>query len=193
MQFKSTLLAAALSASVAANFVIVTIPTPNFTNLNVRAYFPHTPQFPSNARTQFQSQINDIKSQVASRVSQLTASVPSSEIAAAASAQTALMKFVATAPSSLSIPAKVTEIGSFETFTSTPAWFTALPSDLKSYYEGTNSKVQSVVDQAVGVSAAPSSATSAPGSHSTGAASNERIVQYLGVGAAAGLAGVFAL
>jgi hypothetical protein len=40
MQFKSTLVVAALSASVAANFVIVTIPTPNFTNLNVRIYPP---------------------------------------------------------------------------------------------------------------------------------------------------------
>jgi hypothetical protein len=40
MQFKSTLVVAALSASVAANFVIVTIPTPNFTNLNVRIYSP---------------------------------------------------------------------------------------------------------------------------------------------------------
>jgi hypothetical protein len=103
------------------------------------------------------------------------------------------MKFVATAPSSLSIPAKVTEIGSLETFTSTPAWFSALPSDLKSYYEGTNAKVQSVVNQAVGVSAAPSSATSAAGAQKTGAANSDKIVQYLGVGAAAGLAGVFAL
>jgi hypothetical protein len=100
------------------------------------------------------------------------------------------MKFVATAPSSLSIPSGVTEIGAFQTFTSTPAWYTALPSDLKAYYDGNNAKVQSVVDE---VAANGKSATSASGPKSTGAASNEKVVQYLGVGAAAAMAGVFAL
>jgi hypothetical protein len=49
MQFKSTLVVAALSASAAANFVIVTIPTPNFTNLNVRIHSnPSLTQCPPN-------------------------------------------------------------------------------------------------------------------------------------------------
>jgi hypothetical protein len=100
------------------------------------------------------------------------------------------MKFVATAPSSLSIPSDVTEIGKFQTFTSTPAWYTALPSDLKAYYDGNNAKVQSVVDE---VAANGKSATSAAAPKSTGAASNEKVVQYMGVGAAAAMAGVFVL
>jgi hypothetical protein len=100
------------------------------------------------------------------------------------------MKFVATAPSSLSIPAKVTEIGAFETFSTTPAWFTALPTDLKQYYESQNAKVQSVVDDAVGKG---SSSLSAAAPKSTGAAGSEKVVKYMGVGAAAAMAGVFAL
>jgi hypothetical protein len=48
------------------------------------------------------------------------------------------------------------------------------------------------VDQAVGVSASPSRASAASPSN-TGAANSDKLVQYMGVGAAAAVAGVFAL
>jgi hypothetical protein len=148
--------------------------------------------YPSAHVPQIASQVNDIESKIASRIDALTASIPSSELSRAASAQTALAKFVATAPSSLSIPDKVTEVGALETFKTTPAWFSALPTDLKSYYESANARVQSVVDQAAGVT--PSSVTpSAAAPSNTGAANSDKLVQYMGVGAAAALAGVFAL
>jgi hypothetical protein len=115
------------------------------------------------------------------------------------SAQTALANFVATAPSSYSIPAKVTDIGAFETFSTTPAWYTALPSDLKAYYDGNNAKAQSVINEALGkttsMGAAGASGTGAAGAKSTGAAAlgTEKVVGYVGVGVAAAMAGVFAL
>jgi hypothetical protein len=142
-----------------------------------------------------QSQLNSFTSAAASRFAQLTASIPSSELSRGASAQQALASFVATAPSSLSIPAKVTEIGALETLTSTPAWFTALPSDVKSYYESQNARAQSVVNELAG--AQPSSASraaSAAGPSSTGAAAgSEKVIKYMGVAGAAAVAGVFAL
>jgi|TARA_R110002003_G_scaffold107_6_gene8999 hypothetical protein len=86
----------------------------------------------------------------------------------------------------------VTQIGAIETFTTgAPSWYSALPSDLKSYYDQNNARVQSVVNEAFAVSS--SASNTAAGSKSTGAASNEKIVQYVGVGAAAAFAGVFAL
>jgi hypothetical protein len=140
---------------------------------------------------QWQSQASVRTAAAASRFADLTKSLPASELSRGASAQQALNSFLATA-SLTGVPAKVTELGALETLTSTPAWFSQLPSDLKSYYESQNARVQSVVNEVVG--GKPSSAVSAAsGPSSTGAASQEKIVQYLGAGAAAAMAGVFAL
>jgi hypothetical protein len=118
------------------------------------------------------------------------------------------------ATASYSIPSDVADIGALETFTTAPAWYTALPSDLKSYYDSKNAVVQSVVNVAVNGENAGGSTTVAPsgsaggaakssgsaqasgtgaGTQSTGAASPERMVQYVGAGAAAVFAGVLAL
>ncbi|KAF1914563.1 hypothetical protein BDU57DRAFT_519624 [Ampelomyces quisqualis] len=177
MQIKSVLVSAALSATVASNFVIVTVPSLDVDIFNI------------------QSQFNSIKSNAASRIADLTASLPTSELSRGASAQQALNSFVATAPSSLSIPARVTDIGAIETLTSTPAWFSALPSDLRSYYESQNAKVQSVVNDAAGAQASSASRSGgAAGPQSTGAAAgSEKVVKYMGVAGAAAVAGVFAL
>ncbi|KAH7406843.1 hypothetical protein DE146DRAFT_630123 [Phaeosphaeria sp. MPI-PUGE-AT-0046c] len=173
MQLKSIVVAAALSASVAANFVIVTIPDINIDFFNAK------------------SQFNSLTAAAASRYAQVTASLPTSEISRAASAQLALNSFLATA-SLKDVPAKVTEIGAFETITNTPAWFSQLPSNLKSYYESQNAQAQSIVNEVAG-NKASSAVSAAAGPKSTGAASHDKVVQYMGVGAAAAMAGVFAL
>lgn len=173
MQLKSIIVAAALSASVSANFVIVTRPDINVDIFNI------------------QSQYNSITAAAASRIAQLTASVPASAISRGASAQQALNSFLATA-SLRDVPAKVTEIGAIETITSTPAWFSQLPTDLKSYYESQNAQVQSIVNEVAG-NKASSAVSAASGPKSTGAASQDKVVKYMGVGAAAAMAGVFAL
>lgn len=90
------------------------------------------------------------------------------------------------------MPSKVTEVGAIETLNSTPAWFSQLPSDVKSYYESQNARVQSVVNEVVGGKAS-SAVSAASGPSSTGAASHDKIAHYLGAGAAAAMAGVFAL
>ncbi|KAH7066769.1 hypothetical protein BKA63DRAFT_495669 [Paraphoma chrysanthemicola] len=172
MQLKFTLLAAALSASVASEFVIVTIPRPQIDIFNI------------------QSQISSLQNFVTSRIGQLTASLPASEISRAASAQQALASFVATA--TYDIPDKVTQIGAIETFTSgVPSWYSALPSDLKSYYDQNNARVQSVVNEAFAVSSSPTGTAGA--ARSTGVAQREKVVQYVGVAGAAAFAGVMAL
>lgn len=134
-----------------------------------------------------------------SELGQLTASIGPSGISKAASVHTALASFVATA--SYSIPSEVTKLGALETFTTVPAWYSALPSDVKSYYDANNARVQSLVDQAVLGSAANATSTSkiATGtaavttkSTATGAAS-EKIVGLVGAGFAAAFAGVMAL
>jgi hypothetical protein len=127
-----------------------------------------------------------------------------SALSAAVSANQALASFVATA--SYDIPSGVTELGALETFSTTPAWYSALPSDLKSYYDKYNSEVQRLVNQAIlgengtvasttGASASGSGATSASGTAGateTGAAMGN-VVAMLGAGAAAAFAGVMAL
>lgn len=89
------------------------------------------------------------------------------------------------------MPPEITKIGGFTTLSATPAWFSGLPSDLRSYYDSQNSRVQSVVDSIMGGS---QSATRTGGeTKSTAAASQERVVGILGVAGAAAMAGVFAL
>jgi hypothetical protein len=193
MQFK-LLLASALASSAAADFVIYTIPIPNLDLGNVRP--PSHPLSASprttNTPQQIQSGIASFSNAIISRVGQLTQSPPASELSAAVSANSALQKFVATA--SVSVPAQVTELGKYERFTETPAWYSALPSDLRAYYEGNNAKVQSVINEAAGRAsnnAGPSQTGTAAGAKDTGAASAEKVKAYMGVGAAA-VFGVFA-
>lgn len=90
----------------------------------------------------------------------------------------------------------MTQIAALETFTTTPAWYSALPSDLKSYYDERNAQAQSVVNQVIGVTESASatpSGTAAGSANPTGAANVDKAAQYVGVGAAALFAGVFAL
>ncbi|KAL5116133.1 hypothetical protein ACEQ8H_006030 [Pleosporales sp. CAS-2024a] len=172
MQLQSALIALALSATATSEFFIVTRPAFHF-----------------DLSGNIQSEINALSSEAASRLASLTASLPSSDLSRASSAHTALVAFVATAAPSLSVPTDITSVAAFTTFSATPAWFTALPSDLQSYYNANNAKVQSVINGLQ--SATGTDATAGP--KSTGAASRERVVRYVGVGAAAAMAGVFAL
>ncbi|KAF2828155.1 hypothetical protein CC86DRAFT_465901 [Ophiobolus disseminans] len=176
MQLKYTVLAAALSAIAAADFVIVT--RPSIQNIDL---------------SNIQSQVSSLLSVASSRIGDLTKSLPSSEIARASSANSALRNFVSTA--SLSVPAKVTELGQFEILTATPSWYSALPSDLKSYYDANNAKAQGIANEVAGITssaAGPSQTGTAAGAKSTGAASAEKVKAYMGVGAAAAF-GVFVL
>jgi len=184
MQFKNiALLATALTAGVSADFVVISVPTPSSINLGIL-------QNPA-------SYINSLQDYVTRNLASLTADA--SAVSRAASAKTALESFVKTA--TVSVPTGITGLGSLETFTSVPAWYSALPSDLKSYYDSKNSQIQNLVNQAVlgtaasgpsGASAAPSR-TGGSGSQSTGAAASDKTVQYIGAGMVAAFAGVLAL
>lgn len=107
----------------------------------------------------------------------------------------ALRSFASTA--TYNIPAKVTEVGSLETFTTVPEWYSALPSDVKSYYDKSNKQVESVIMQAAGVSqttgasASAASGTAGPKATQTGGAA--RVVAAVGAGVAAAVVGVVAL
>ncbi|KAH4091097.1 hypothetical protein HBH46_187470 [Parastagonospora nodorum] len=173
MQIKNALVVAALSATVASEFAVVTRPSVNI-----------------NFGDSIQSQIAALRSEVAAAIASITASAPAAELSRAASAHSALIQFVATA--SVSVPPEVTKIGGFTTLSATPAWFSGLPSDLRSYYDQQNSKVQSVVDSIAG-GAQSASRTGGQAPKSTAAASQERVVGILGVAGAAAMAGVFAL
>lgn len=94
----------------------------------------------------------------------------------------------------------MTKIGALETFTTVPAWYSALPSDLKSYYDANNARVQSLVNEAINGANATTTGASAAGSatgtgarpQSTGAAPSS-VVKALGAGVAAAFVGVMAL
>lgn len=132
-----------------------------------------------------------------------------SQVSQANSARNALASFVATA--TYDIPKEVTQLSALETFTSIPAWYSALPSDVKSYvntdvenveacadrwnryYDANNARVQSLVNEAVlgaGASGSPAATGSKP--QSTGAAPSG-VVQLMGAGVAAAFVGVMAL
>jgi len=192
MQLKYTVLAAALSASVAADFVIYTIPIPRLDG-DVRPSHPSKLPTASLTPTQIASALASFSSAAESRVADLTKSVPTSQVAQAISANSALRNFVSTA--SISVPPQVTEIGKYERFSTTPSWYSALPSDLRSYYDGNNARVQSVINEVAGrtpSSAGPSQTGTAAGAQGTGAAGTEKVGRYMGVGAAAAF-GVFVL
>jgi hypothetical protein len=179
MQLKSALIVTALSACAAADFVVVTArPTP--TNLNDLLNLP--------------SYIASLGSEVTQALASVTANP--SAISEAAKMNAALRSFAATA--SYDIPAKVTEIGSFETFTTVPEWYSALPSDIKSYHDKNNKMVESVLLAAAG--GTPTSSTSGSGSaaasgdaaKATQTAGASRVGAAVGVVAAA-IVGVAAL
>lgn len=90
----------------------------------------------------------------------------------------------------------MTEVGALERFTTTPAWYSALPSDLRAYFDGNNVKAQSLVNDVLGKttgSVTGGATGTAAGTRSTGVATPEKVVQYMGAGVAAAMAGVFAL
>lgn len=182
MQLKNlALLTAALSTTATAEFVIITnIPTPTaIPDLsNLRSY------------------ISSLENFVTSKIGDLTKSLSPSQVSQANSARTALANFVATA--TYDIPKEVTQLSALETYTTIPSWYSALPSDVKSYYDQNNARVQSLVNEAIlGTSAAGSAAAgsaAATGSkpQSTGAAPSG-VVQMVGAGVAAAFVGVMAL
>jgi hypothetical protein len=174
---KLTLLAPTLLATLAtADFVIVTIPLPAVNPFN-----------------NFGSQVASFSSAILSRVNDLTASLPASELARGISANSALQQFVKTA--SVSVDPKVTQLGAFERLSETPTWYTVLPSDLRAYYDGNNAKVQSAINEVAGRTPSmtgPSQTGSAAGAKGTGSANAEKVMGYMGVGAAAAF-GAFVL
>ena len=91
-------------------------------------------------------------------------------------------------------------MGALETFATTPAWYTALPSDVKAYYDKFNKGVQDLVDQAIlgETKNATSSGASATGATSTGQPKEtggaiQSTVGLMGAGIAVAFAGVIAL
>lgn len=121
----------------------------------------------------------------------------------ASSARAGLASFVATA--SFSIPPQVTQLTAVETFSATPAWYSALPSDVKAYYDKFNQEVQGLIDQAIlgtsaaatpasGATAKPTGASAGAKPTETGAAAILRSpVGAMGAGIVAAFAGVMAL
>lgn len=136
--------------------------------------------------------VSSLENFVTSKIGSLTADP--SAVRAAASAHAALGSFVKTA--TYDIPAEVTELTALQTFTTTPAWYTALPSDLRAYYDKNNALVQSLLNEAILGTAAPTGSAAASASAnapaSTGAAT-EKVVGVVGAGLAAMFAGVLAL
>lgn len=124
----------------------------------------------------------------------LTASADASLVSEKAKIQKELASFAATA--TYSIPAGVTALTGLETFTTVPQWYSALPSDVKSYYDKNNKVVESIIAQAAGVNqtGTASGAATATGSgrtaSQTGAANK---IAVLGAGVAAAFLGVVAL
>ena len=131
-----------------------------------------------------------------SELASFTAAANPSAISEKAKIQKELASFAATA--SYSIPSGVTALTGLETFTTVPDWYSALPSDVKSYYDKNNAVVESILFRAAGVnqtgtaSASGSATRSGTGTTAsqTGAANK---VAAMGVGMAAVFLGVGAL
>lgn len=177
------IIASAASTAV-AEFAIITTPLP--TNLNVL--------------TNLDGYKSSILSQVSSGLASLTAD--SGALSSASSAHAGLASFVATA--TYSIPSDVTKIGAVETFSTTPAWYSALPSDVKAYYDKFNKEVQGLIDQAILGSSAATTASGAS-AKPTGTGANSKPTETgaaailgspvgaMGAGIVAAFAGVMAL
>lgn len=125
-----------------------------------------------------------------------TAAADASAISEKAKIQKELASFVATA--SYSIPSAVTALAGYETFTTVPEWYSALPSDVKSYYDKNNKVVESVLFQAVGVNQTAAASGSGSATRSGTAASASQTgaanrVAAMGAGMVAAFLGVVAL
>ncbi|KAH6644674.1 hypothetical protein C7974DRAFT_25912 [Boeremia exigua] len=178
---KFTLVAAALAATTAADFVVITaLPTPTDLSqlLNIKSY------------------VSSLANYVTEELASITASANPSLISEKAKIQSELASFAATA--SYSIPSGVTALDGLETFTTVPEWYSALPSDIKSYYDRNNKVVESILFEAAGVnqtatatgSAGASGTSSGTTASQTGAANK---VAVMGAGMAAAFLGVIAL
>ncbi|KZM20366.1 uncharacterized protein EKO05_0006924 [Ascochyta rabiei] len=178
---KFTLIAAALTATTAADFVVVTaIPTPTDLSqlLNLKSY------------------ASSLAGYVTAELASFTAGANPSAISEKAKIQKELASFAATA--SYSIPSGVTALTGLETFTTVPDWYSALPSDVKSYYDKNNAIVESILFQAVGVNQTGTASGSAGATRSgTGATASQtgaaNKVAAMGAGMAAVFLGVVAL
>jgi len=140
--------------------------------------------------------ISSIENFVTSRLASLT---QGSALSAAASAHKGLASFAATA--SYSIPSEVTALNEIETFSATPDWYSALPSDVKSYYDKYNQEVQELIVEAVqgpnattttGAASKSTGVSGTAGPKETGAGA-QKVVGLVGAGVAAAFAGVMAL
>lgn len=127
-----------------------------------------------------------------------TAAANASAVSEKAKIQKELASFAATA--SYSIPSGVTALTGLETFTTVPDWYSALPSDVKSYYDRNNKVVESILFQAAGVNQTSAASGSVSATRSgTGAAAgqtgaaNANKVAVMGAGMAAAFLGVVAL
>ncbi|KAF3036997.1 hypothetical protein E8E11_005239 [Didymella keratinophila] len=178
---KFTLLAAALAATTAADFVVVTaIPTPTDLSqlLNIKSY------------------ASSLANYVTAEIASLTAAADASAVSEKAKIQKELASFAATA--SYSIPSGVTALTGLETFTTVPDWYSALPSDVKSYYDKNNKVVESIIFQAAGVNQTGTASGSVSATRSgTGATASQtgaaNKVAVMGAGMAAAFLGVVAL
>ncbi|KAF2105890.1 hypothetical protein BDV96DRAFT_591724 [Lophiotrema nucula] len=102
--------------------------------------------------------------------------------------------FVATAPANYSIPAEVTDPSKTTTISTAatpPPWYTALPSNVRSYKEAEVTQMQSVLASIVGIDSTGGIATSA--TRTSGLATKPTGAAGLGaaLGVAAGAAAVF--
>ncbi|KAJ8116131.1 hypothetical protein OPT61_g2380 [Boeremia exigua] len=176
---KFTLVAAALAATAAADFVVVTdVPKPTDLSqlLNLNSY------------------ISSLANYVTEELASLTASANPSLISEKSKVQAELASFAATA--TYSIPSGVTALAGIETFTTVPEWYSALPSDVKSYYDRNNKVVESILSRAAGgnetgtASGSASATGSGTSASQTGSANK---VAAMGAGMAAAFLGVVAL
>lgn len=184
MKFTVAATVAALAATTAADFVVVTaLPTP--TNLGVLLNFA--------------SYTSSLAAYVTAELASFTAAASPAALSEKAKIQKALASFAATA-TQYSIPSGVTALNGLETFTTLPTWYSALPSEVKSYYDKEGKVVESILFKAVGVnqtatgsvsgSAGATKTGSGSGASQTGAAGRVAVV---GAGVAAAFLGVVAL
>ena len=92
----------------------------------------------------------------------------------------------------------MTALTGLETFTTVPDWYSALPSDVKSYYDKNNKVVESIIFQAAGVNQTSTASGSASATRSGTAATSSQTgaagkVAVVGAGVAAAFLGVVAL
>ncbi|KAJ4376742.1 hypothetical protein N0V86_006859 [Didymella sp. IMI 355093] len=195
---KFTLLAAALAATTAADFVVVTaLPTPTDLSQLLDVGLPRPFQYPILSNLfQVKSYVSSLANYVTAELASFTAAADASAVSEKAKIQKELASFAATA--SYSLPSGVTALNGLETFTTVPEWYSALPSDVKSYYDKNNKVVESILFQAAGVNQTGTASGSGTATKSgTGATTSQtgaaNKVAAMGAGMAAAFLGVVAL